>query len=738
MLAAILGLALTLLALTLLALGGYLLALPLLGEQARRDALALAIATLLAATAEAVAIGLALGVCGWLRIEWALAAQAALVAALWRAGLAAGAAADLWQPARRLGRQIWERLRAYPALSVLTAHAVGSEALRGLLRPPLSWDSLMYHLLLSATWLQDHNLAPVFGPFPINDYGYVPANGSIWLWWWMAPSHSELYVNLASLPHWVLLGLAVGGVARQLGARGHWPLASFLVLLTPVVVRFVATQYVDLFLGAALLSGVFFAVRWLQWPRLADALLAGAGCGLACGAKLLGLPYAAALAAAAVVLAPIGRHAGGTWLRVRAPQLAAALLAAAALGSFFYLRNIAVGAGPFALVCEGKEGKAAAPAPPPPAARLTAASATGVAPAAAAPDAVPAAPAVLKFPLVPALPRRDSVVGQWSVIGRRQLLDAFLGITRPQSVELGVGPQAFVLLLAAIALPFGVAAERRRAALLAAGLIAFELLFWLVVPFAANLNVFANVRYLVPAFGLAFAGAVAIAERRGMSEPWLRGIALALACQSLLQLHAEMPRGVRMTLAVVDLAAVGLGLSAGLRALVRRRAGVLAAAALLLMLLAAPALARFRAVDRRRALALEWTAHSSSAHLFAGGWGWLDAHGGTGTVAVVGSPTIYFIYPAMGTFLQRRALYVNVNSANYRDAMRYPNCNPRVDPSRQAWIDNLAAARVRWLLIDHYPEFGLPAEANWAAARPDLFAPRFADITSTVFEVLRP
>ena len=50
-------------------------------------------------------------------------------------------------------------------------------------RPPLSWDSLMYHLLLTATWLQERNLKPVFGPYPVNDYGYVPANGSVWVWW---------------------------------------------------------------------------------------------------------------------------------------------------------------------------------------------------------------------------------------------------------------------------------------------------------------------------------------------------------------------------------------------------------------------------------------------------------------------------------------------------------------------------------------------------------------------------
>jgi hypothetical protein len=285
-----LGLALTLLTLALLAAGGYLLALRLLGEEARRDRLALAIASLLAASAEALAIGLLLGALGLLRFELALGAQALLVALLGLAARRGGPAPDAGEMARQVGRRTWERLREHPALSLIAVHAAGSEALRGLLRPPLSFDSLMYHLLLTATWLQEHDLKPLNGNYPISDYGYVPANGSVWFWWWMAPSHSELYVNLGALPHWLLLGLAVGGIARRLGARRHWPLASFLVLLIPTVVRFVATQYVDIFLAAALLAAVFFVLRWLDRPSWSDAALAGAGCGLVCGTKILGPP----------------------------------------------------------------------------------------------------------------------------------------------------------------------------------------------------------------------------------------------------------------------------------------------------------------------------------------------------------------------------------------------------------------------------------------------------------------
>src|SRR5262249_27827901 len=160
--------------------------------------------------------------------------------------------------------------------------------------------------------------------------------------------------------------------------------------------------------------------------------------------------------------------------------------------------------------------------------------------------------------------------------------------------------------------------------------------------------------------------------------------------------------GVRVTIAAADLAAVALALSPGLRELVRRRYRELALAALVLAFAGVPFLAQFRVADRPRALATEWTSHSTSAKLFAGGWGWLDQNGGDGTVDVVGAPGTYFVYPAMGPYLERKAIYVNVNVANLDNAARYPKCDPRVAPSPAAWVQNLARARVRWLLLCRY------------------------------------
>jgi hypothetical protein len=691
----LLGALLTLLALFFLALGGYLAALRLLGEEAERDPLTLAVAALLLATVEATALALLLGALGVLRIDLALALQALLVVALLLRVRRHPPVGGLGGPLVLLARRSWDIARRFWAPSLLVLHGIVSEALRGLLLPPLSWDALMYHLVLAGTWLRDENLAPVFGANPVNYYGYVPANGSLWFWWWMAPSHSELYVNLASVPHWLLVALASGAIARLLGARRWWPLAAFLVALTPIVVRSAATEYVDLFVAGVLLAGFYFGLRWLRSASWADALLLGAGLGVAAGAKVLGVPFALAAGGALTLLAR------GSWRR-RVAQLAAVAAVTALLGGYFYLRNVALGVEPLAAACQRN---------------------------AAGPDS--AAPITF--------PSRHSPVMAWrEMVHDGRIVEAFLGSTRRQSLEVGLGPQAVLLLLVSLALPRLVPRERRREAWAAALLVWAEIVFWLTVPFARVRHVYNNVRYLLSAFGIAFAAGVAGAERRAVPERWLEGIAVALLVQDLLQLHADVPLLARIAVALVDVAGAALLFSAPARHVVARRWRELAVAGIVVMLAAAPLLASWRIADRPRALANELTFHLTASRLFAPGWAWLDAHAEGGAVDVVYAPNNYLTYPAMGPRLERDVRYVNVNAADLPLAIDYPACEVRVDPSPAAWLRNLARHDIRWLHLARYPNFDFPLEQQWADAMPQWFALRYADATNRVYEVRLP
>ncbi|HWM92990.1 MAG TPA: glycosyltransferase family 39 protein [Thermoanaerobaculia bacterium] len=685
----LLGAGLTLLTLLFLFLSGYLLARMLLGRRAEEDPLLFAITALLLTTAEAVLLGLLLGALGLLRTDLALPLLIGIT--LIPLLKARRSNQDLWSPALILGRRAWDRVREHPVLYLIAAHAVFAEGLRALLRPPLSWDSLMYHLLITATWVQEQAIAPIFGMHPTYFYGYQPANGSVWLWWWMAPSHSELYANLAFFPQTFLLALAAGGVARELGARRHWPLASLFTLLLPVVIRFTATQYVDIFMGAAFAAAAFFALRWMREPRWSDAVLAGMGMGLAAGTKVLGIPFALALGLVVLL-------ARGSWGR-RVPQLGAALLALVLLGGFFYARNTLEGAGPLAARCEGTPGAATA-------------------------SAIPTIP---RINTVAYMIPRDQLT--WDVV-----LDVFLGVPRPGSEEIGIGPQ-LLLLLPVFLLPWLLPKEVRRGAILVWSQVVIHLVVWTVVPYASHWHVFANVRYLDGILALMFAGAVALGERH-LPDPTIRVLALLFCIQDLLMLHTDMTRTVRLALGLADLGLVVWALSPGFRSFTRRRIREIAVAGLALVLLAAPALARYRVQDRSRAFRMEYTTHKISAFLWAPAYGWLDKKGEDGTVAVIGAPSNFFIYPVMGTRLERRAVYVNVNRKDSRKATDYPGCDPRVDPDPQAWMENLYKQNARWVYLHRYPQLDFPMEQEWIDSRPDLFKPRFQNNTSRVYEFL--
>jgi hypothetical protein len=487
----------------------------------------------------------------------------------------------------------------------------------------------------------------------------------------------------------------VGAIARRLGAERAWPIAALLTLVTPTVVRFVATQYVDILLGALLLAALHFGFRWLDEARWADAGLAATALGLAAGTKVLGVVYAGFLVAA---LFPLAR---GQWRR-RAVHLVAALAVAGLLGSYFYLRNVALGVDPLAIQCE-----------------MTGAG--------------------REHANRPSIPRQNSVADIGiGLLTEGHLLDAFLGVTRPQSLELGVGPPIFVLLLAVATLPLALPRQRRREAWAILLFVGLTVAFWVAVPFARNRHVFANVRYLVPVLGLAFAGGVAALARRPAATRWLPWIGVVLALQGLLQLHAEMPRGVRLAMAAVDCVLVALSWSDGARGWARRHWRALATTSGVAALLLVPPWAHFRVADRGRAYAEELTAHLTTSRLQAAAWGWLDRHGEDGNVATVGSPNSYFIYPAMGTRLERDVRVVNFNHADLRHAAAYPACQPRVDPDPRAWLVALVKQRIRWIHLSRFPGFELPLEDRWARQMPGLFARRFADDTNVIYELLLP
>ena len=107
---------------------------------------------------------------------------------------------------------------------------------------------------------------------------------------------------------------------------------------------------------------------------------------------------------------------------------------------------------------------------------------------------------------------------------------------------------------------------------------------------------------------------------------------------------------------------------------------------------------------------------------------------GDGAVAIVGTP---FPYVVMGPRLERRAVYVNLDAADHPLAAAYPGCDPRrAAADRGAWRGNLQRHAIRWLyVVRDGPRDRFPLEVEWAQADPALFAARYADRYSRIYEV---
>jgi hypothetical protein len=465
--------------------------------------------------------------------------------------------------------------------------------------------------------------------------------------------------------------------------------------------RFLGAQYVDLQLGGLLLAGVFFGVRWLDSVATRHTVLAALGGGLAVGTKVLGAPYAALAGVTLAVAAMIRSREGRGDLAVRVQHAVLALLIAAPLAGFFYARNIALGAEALTVNCEM-----------------------------AATDPSEARP--LTFPRAHSAGDR---LGEFLADG--SLVDSFLGITRPPSLELGFGPLSLVWLLA-IGIGLGARKTFGDSNLIRWVIVAQavgHLVFWIFVPYANHSAIYANLRYLLPTLGMGLALGYAWLERKGARAEIGLLLTVAFVAQGLLQQHAEMPRLARVALAVFDLLLVAIALKpAGFR--VPRRVAISAAAAALLAAIAlAPVLAEFRSRDRSRAFKSELTVHQTSARFQADAWNWLEREGGPGDVAHMQAPATYFPYGASGTRLKRRVMVVNVNSANHRFATDYPGCEPRRDFDGVAWLDNLRASGVRYLYLARFVEFPFPVEDEWARKLPQIFTLRYEDPGNRIYEV---
>jgi hypothetical protein len=248
------------------------------------------------ACASLIVVARLLGTVGGFNLTAAAAAAAILMAlAHWRLAATAGAPALLRQDAR-CAQRTFRALRRFPERWLLAAGVaiIGARVLRGLVAPPLAWDSLTYHLVKSARWIQYGVHQPFGGPDAWTYYDWFPEGGDILWAWAMLPMRGDGMLAVAGTIIWMACGLAMFAFCRELGAGRRAGLAAATAIaFTPAVANYLASAYVEnIALAAFLCGGLFLARAWRDGAR-PDILLAAASFGLAASVKTSFLPVLA-------------------------------------------------------------------------------------------------------------------------------------------------------------------------------------------------------------------------------------------------------------------------------------------------------------------------------------------------------------------------------------------------------------------------------------------------------------
>ncbi|MCB9554487.1 MAG: hypothetical protein H6707_00190 [Deltaproteobacteria bacterium] len=212
---------------------------------------------------------------------------------------------------------------------LLVALVIGARFLRGLVAPPLAWDSLTYHLPRAVGWLNAGNLEPQLAPDAWRYYEYYPLVGdSVWAWamlctrttTWLAPINALI---------WLAIVLGAYSCARLLRApRPSAGIAALVVAMTPAVSNFFSACYVNNLALACFLCGAALLGQACTDRRALSAAIAIAGLALATATQISYGP--AVLGAALLLLIYRRQHSLSATL--------AALIIPAAIGLLGYVR----------------------------------------------------------------------------------------------------------------------------------------------------------------------------------------------------------------------------------------------------------------------------------------------------------------------------------------------------------------------------------------------------------------
>ena len=149
---------------------------------------------------------------------------------------------------------------------------------RALLTPPLSWDSLSYHMVLSGRFVQEGGDFKFEVPQTSATISSYPRDFERLTALVMLPFHADTAANGVHLPFWLMGLLAVHVLGGTLGLeRRRLRVGLALWTFTPAFFAYLPSQYVEPAVLALILAGVALACRFFEdrgFPAAALGILA--------------------------------------------------------------------------------------------------------------------------------------------------------------------------------------------------------------------------------------------------------------------------------------------------------------------------------------------------------------------------------------------------------------------------------------------------------------------------------
>jgi len=203
--------------------------------------------------------------------------------------------------------------------------------------PPGHVDALSFGLPGVAEWIRTGSLLEVGAFFPLFEVRTYPNNGDVVYLATVLPFGNDSFVRFPALPLLAATAVGVYGVGRELGAAAApAALAATLVLAVPAVGEPALEDIKpDVFMYATFAAGLLFLLRHSRTGDRADLLLAGAGLGLAFGARWYGISSVVAVVFVWAVARLVARHG----VRPLARHLAVVTGLVLVAGGYWLLRN---------------------------------------------------------------------------------------------------------------------------------------------------------------------------------------------------------------------------------------------------------------------------------------------------------------------------------------------------------------------------------------------------------------